>query len=169
MQNSIFDQLSFKTGHFAFKGIRYMLIRPDTIVDFQKAVEAAVGPEKCAEMMMHGGITGGSSSLRKYRKERAFNEAEIVRYMCQIGGELGWGDFQPKRFALAAGRLVVEVTDSPFAAAYGPSDVGVCHLIRGVLTGLGSSIFKGEVSSSETECLAKGDPRCRFEISKLKE
>ncbi|HID63498.1 MAG TPA: hypothetical protein EYP49_12280, partial [Anaerolineae bacterium] len=61
-KNSILDNVQWDAdnGALTFKNVRYMLIRPDTVVDFQKAVEAEVGPEKCAEMMMAGGYTGGS-------------------------------------------------------------------------------------------------------------
>ena len=168
MKNSVLAQLSKEPGLLTLKGIRYMLIRPDTIIDFQKAVEAAVGQERCAEMMMAGGITGGSRSSRKYKRDLGHSDVETVQFMCKMGGELGWGIFQLVLLDMESGRLVIEVTDSPFAVAYGQSDVSVCHMMRGVLAGLGSSIFKGEVLSSETTCLAKGDMRCRFEITRCK-
>ena len=62
--NSILDNVQWDAdrGAITFKDVRYMLIRPDTVVDFQKAVEAEAGPDKCAEMMMAGmavGIFGG--------------------------------------------------------------------------------------------------------------
>ena len=167
MENSILNQLSAEPGHFSFKGIRYMLIRPDTIIHFQKAVEATVGQEKCAEMMMAGGLTGGSRSTRHFIKALGYNEEEIATFMCGMGSELGWGDFRLMSLDMESGQLVVEVAGSPFAAAYGRSDVSVCHMIRGVLKGLGASVFRGNVSSSETRCIAKGDEICRFEISKL--
>lgn len=167
MKNSILGQLSFEPGHLTFKGIRYMLIRPDTIVGFQKAVEAAVGQEKCAEIMMAGGITGGTKSSQQYKKAFDCSEEEIVSLMCKMGGELGWGDFHLQQLDKEAGHLVVEVTDSPFAAAYGQSEVSVCHMIRGVMIALGTLIFKGKVSSFETTCIAKGNERCRFEITKI--
>ncbi len=43
MKDTILSQITIEHGQLTFKGIRYILIRPDTIVDFQKAVEAAVG------------------------------------------------------------------------------------------------------------------------------
>ena len=67
---------------------------------------------------------------------------------------------------LEKGQMIIEVGDSPFAAAYGQAESGVCHLIRGVMAGLGAGIFGGEVSSVETTCAAKGDARCRFEVQK---
>jgi len=164
MKNSLFEQLSFRPGHVGFKGIRYMLIRPETIIGFQKAVEAEVGEEKCARMMVAGGIMGGSASLRSYGEALGYGEKDIVRFMCNMGCELGWGDFRLSMLDMKSRQLIVDVLGSPFAAAYGRSEKSVCHLIRGVLEGLGSSIFKRGVRSSETSCIAKGDEKCRFEI-----
>ena len=41
---------------------------------------------------------------------------------------------------------------------------GVCHLIRGVLGGLGNVLFEAAVEARETTCLAAGGDVCRFEI-----
>ena len=166
MKNSILEQLTFETGHLNFKGVRYMLIRPEVIAALQKSLEAEVGPEKCAEMMMAAGNVGGSKSSQRFKEVFNYNESEIVEFMCKMGGEIGWGIFRLEQLDLEQGKLVIEVGDSPFAAAYGPSDSSVCHLIRGVMAGLGGGIFGGEVTSLETTCAARGEARCRFEVQK---
>ena len=91
MANSVLDNLEYdeSSGAIVFKGVRYMLIRPDTVVDFQKAVEGMVGPEKCAEAMMAGGYTGGSRSSRRYKEVFNYSDEEIIAFMCRIGGEIG--------------------------------------------------------------------------------
>lgn len=142
-----------------------MLIRPETIIEFQRAVEEAVGHDACAKMMMAGGIAGGSRSSQRYRALSGGGGEDIVRFMCWIGGELGWGDFHLKALDDESGKLIVEVADSAFAEAYGRSERSVCHLIRGVLAGLGKQVFGGDVRATEEACLAKGDARCRFEIA----
>lgn len=165
-ENSILADLVFtpEAGRLSFKDVRYMLIRPDTIIDFQKAVEAEVGVERCAEMMMAGGVTGGSRSAARYKDEFGLSDAEIAEFMCNMGREIGWGHFSLRELDSEGGRLVVEVSDSPFAAAYGQADQGVCHLTRGVLAGLAAGIFGTQVRSAETSCRARGDDICRFEI-----
>jgi predicted hydrocarbon binding protein len=164
--NSILADLAFtpEDGKLSFKDVRYLLIRPDTIIDFQKAVEAEVGAERCAEMMMSGGITGGSRSAARYKDEFGLSDAEIVEFMCNMGREIGWGHFSLRELDSDARQLVVEVTESPFAAAYGQADEGVCHLTRGVLAGLAAGIFGTQVRSAETTCRARGDATCRFEV-----
>ncbi len=119
-------------------------------------------------MMTAGGVTGGSRSSQQYRKLLRCSDEDMVNFMCSMGGQLGWGDFHLKLLDMESEKLVVDVSDSPFAAAYGQSQASVCHIIRGVLAGLGSTIFKGKVLSLETTCVAKGDKRCRFEITKYK-
>lgn len=164
--NRILHDLAFspESGRLSFKDVRYLLIRPDTLIDFQKAVEAEVGSERCAAMMMAGGVTGGARSAARYKDEFALSDAQIVDFMCTMGREIGWGHFTLTELDTQAQRLVVEVSDSPFAAAYGASDHGVCHLIRGVLAGLAAGIFGAEVRAVEAACRARGDAVCRFEL-----
>ena len=169
MSNEILDDLVFETGRLAFKDVRYMLIRPDTVVDFQKAVEALVGPEKCAEAMMAGGYTGGSRSSKRYKDVFDYSDEEIVAFMCRMGGNIGWGRFSLVELDAAGKRLVIEVQGSPFAEAFvrdAPSDspLPVCHMIRGVLAGMAAGMFGGDVASEETMCVARGDPVCCFVV-----
>lgn len=163
MENSILDNLEYDAdeGRISFKNVRYMVIRPDTVVDFQKAVEAEVG-ERVAEMMMAGGYTGGSLSSRRYKELFNYSDEEIVAFMCRMGGEIGWGRFEVEKFDKAGKELVIIVKNSPFAEAYGTADEGVCHIIRGVMAGMAAGIFGSDVNSEETLCVAKGDALCRF-------
>jgi len=165
MENSILDNLEYDEarGTITFQGVRYMLIRPDTVVDFQKAVEAALG-EQTAEMMTAGGYTGGSRSSRRYKEVFHYSDEEIVGFMCDMGREIGWGDFEVEEFDREGRRLIVLVRDSAFAEAYGSTRKGVCHMIRGVMAGMAAGIFGTEVRSEETHCRAKGDELCRFVI-----
>nr|BAL57584.1 4-vinyl reductase 4VR [uncultured Chloroflexota bacterium] len=167
MKNSILEQLVFEPGRLVYKDVRYMFIRPEVIVTLQKALEAEVGPEKCGQMMMAAGNVGGSKSSQRYKEVFGYNEQQIVEFMCRMGGEIGWGVFRLQHLDVAGGEMVIEVSDSPFAAAYGPAQTGVCHLIRGVLAGMGAGIFGGEVTSTETACTATGAATCRFEVRRL--
>ncbi len=166
MENSILEQLTFETGHLNFKEVRYMFIRPEVIATMHKSMEAEIGPEKCAEIMMAAGNVGGSKSSQRYKEVFGYSEQEIALFMCKMGGEIGWGIFHLARLDVEKGQMIIEVSDSPFAAAYGPSESAVCHLIRGVMAGMGAGIFGSEVAALETSCTAKGDSCCRFEIQK---
>lgn len=163
MDNSILDNLDYDTdcGRISFQDVPYVVIRPDTVVDFQKAVEAEVG-ERVAEMMTAGGYTGGSRSSTRYKEVFNYSDEEIVAFMCTMGGEIGWGRFEVEKLDTEGKELIVVVRNSPFAEAYGDADKGVCHMIRGVMAGMAAGIFGTEVRSEETLCQAKGDELCCF-------
>jgi predicted hydrocarbon binding protein len=168
MENEILQGLAWdaERGRLTFKDVRYLLIRPETLIDFQKAVEAELG-ERAAEMIYAGGYTGGSLSSRRYKEVFGYSDEEIVNFMCRMGGQIGWGRFELRELDPNAGRLVVRVHDSPFAEAYGSADHGVCHFIRGVLAGLGAGIFDAQVEAVEGQCAARGDPHCEFVVRRV--
>lgn len=167
MENGILSSLTWDAGDgkLLYQGVRYLLIRPETLASFQKAVEKEVG-ERAGELLYAGGFTGGAASSRKYRETFRQSDAETARFLCHMGGQIGWGRFDLLECSHEAGRLVVEVHASPFAEAYGQSPRPVCHFIRGVLAGLADTVIGGAFVARETSCRARGDARCRFEVTR---
>ena len=165
MDNKIFKELKFvpEKGGFFYNEVRYLLIRPETLAAFQKAIEEEIG-EKASRILFESGFQGGSLSSKKYREVFGFSDEEIIRFMMDMGSQIGWGRFELERFDSAKKRLVLKVYHSPFAESYGSSSKPVCHLIRGVLGGVASVVFGRKVEPEELSCLAKGDGCCRFEI-----
>lgn len=152
-------------GALHIKDVRYLLIRPETLIAIQKALEAEVGFDRAGEILYPGGFTGGRLSGERYRREFGLTEREAVAFMCRMGGEIGWGCFQILELDEETRRLCITVENSPFAETYGAgAPGGVCHLIRGVLGGLGAGVFGTEVVAQETHCEAQGDAECRFEV-----
>jgi len=145
-------------GGLTLGGARYLLIRPETLVGLQKAVEQALG-ERAASCIAAGGRAGGAraaASLGGSAEER-------VGRLLRIGGEIGWGEFALER--LTATELSVIVRHSPVAESYGRSSAPVCHLIRGVLESLATATFGRPATVAETACVATGAPACRFVAS----
>lgn len=164
-ENSILSELSYSAerGALEFKGVRYLLIRPDTLRSLQEAGEPEA--QNAADLLFAGGFTGGKLSGQRYQQTLGLTSAEAVEFMCRMGGEIGWGRFRLVELDEANGRLKVEIEHSPFAEGYDePAQRGVCHLTRGVLSGLVVGLSGVDVRSKEVQCLAKGDPLCRFEI-----
>ena len=165
MENSILSDLKFDAarGALLYNDVRYLLIRPETLIAFQKAAEEKLGAG-ADELLYVGGFTGGTLSAKKYREAFGWTDMQSVEFMAKMGTEIGWGKMQIVAFDIAKRELVLVVEDSPFGAAYGNAERGVCHLIRGVFAGLASGIFDCKVESREEECLATGHARCRFVI-----
>lgn len=156
-------QYDATSGALLYKGVRYLLIRPETIVGFQKAIAESCG-HQAEDKLFEGGFKGGRLSASKYREEFNFSNPEIVKFMMRMGNQIGWGNFTLKEYDQKAKRLAVVVTHSPFAQAYGASSHGVCHLIRGVLAGMGSVLFESDCGAEEKTCRAKGDADCLFVV-----
>lgn len=166
-ENNVLSELSYSPGRGAleFKGVRYLLIRPETLRSLQEVVEGELGVPNAADLLFAGGFTGGKLSGQRYKQILGLTDAEAVEYMCRMGGEIGWGRFRLVELDEANSQLQVEIEHSPFAEGYDePTPSGVCHITRGVLSGLATGLFGVEVRSNEVWCLAKGDPLCRFEI-----
>jgi len=165
MENEILKEIQFapEKGGLYYKEVRYLLIRPETLIALQKGIDKELG-DRASTLLFQSGFQGGSLSSKKYREVFQISDREIVKFMVEMGPQIGWGRFELEEFDPAQKRLVVRVHHSPFAEAYGPSSSPVCHLIRGVLSGTASVVFGKEIEGQESACVAKGDAFCRFEI-----
>jgi predicted hydrocarbon binding protein len=165
-QNSIIDQLRYdaRTGALTYRDVRYLLIRPETIVGFQKTIEkhSLAGAR---EALFEGGYQGGYLSTKKYKENQNLSDRETISFMMTMGAEIGWENFELIQYDAENRKLHIRVKNSAFAEAYGRSTEGVCHLISGVLSGLATVLFTRNCTASETECLAKGDTHCVFHVS----
>lgn len=168
-QNSIIDQLISDpiSGTLTYKEVRYLLIRPETIVGLQKAIENH-SRTAAYEALFQGGFRGGHLSARKYKELQNLSDDETIGFMMNMGAEIGWGNFQLMEYDFENRKLQIRVENSAFAEAYGASTEGVCHLIRGVLSGLATVLFARNCTAYETQCLAKGNPHCVFHVSEDK-
>lgn len=154
-------------GTLAWNGIRYMLIRPETIVALQRGVEERLGTAAAAALLFDAGRAGGSRSASTVGERFGLDGPGTAGYMARMGAELGWAGFQVAGLDLAARTLVVEAAGSAFAwgyrQLYGQSAGPVCHFARGVFAGVAEILFDTPaVESAEESCLAAGAPVCRF-------
>ena len=76
MENTVLREMIWdaEAGRLLFKDVPYLLIRPETLVALQKAVEAELD-ERAGELLARGGHTGGALSTRRYR-EAFFRQAD---------------------------------------------------------------------------------------------
>ncbi len=165
MENRILKDLCFtpEKGGLFYNEVRYLLIRPEVLITFQKEIEKELA-EKAGRILFMSGFQGGSLSSKRYREVFHLSDEEILRFMIEMGTQIGWGRFELERFDPGNKTLSIKVHHSPFAEAYGASATPVCHFNRGVLSGMATVVFRGESKITETLCLAKGDTFCKFEL-----
>lgn len=166
--NSIIDQLVYdaSSGALTYRDVRYVVIRPETIVGFQKTIEKH-SLNSAREALFQGGYQGGYLSAAKFKEQQNLSDTETIKFMMTMGAEIGWGHFKLLEYDLENRKLQVRVENSAFARAYGDASEGVCHLISGVLSGLATVLFGQNCKGSEIECLAKGDRYCVFHVSSI--
>ena len=145
-------------GRLGHRGARFLLIRAETLIALQRALEAALG-DGAAEVLAAGGRAGGAKATASL----AGSVEERVRQLTAMGTKLGWGHFALE--TLGPDRFVITVRHSAFAEAYGHSPKPVCHLVRGVLESLAATVLARPSRVVESACAATGAPLCRFEAS----
>lgn len=165
MNNSILNELKFDEarGALLYKDVRYLLIRPETLIAFQKAAEEQLGAGADA-LLFAGGFTGGTLSAKKYREVFGLTDLQSVEFMANMGTEIGWGKLTVTHLDVSKRELTLVVMSSPFAGAYGKAERGVCHLVRGVFAGMAKGIFGTEVDAREEECVAMGHAQCKIVV-----
>ncbi len=165
MINEIIENLEFAPdgGALMYSGVRYMLIRPETVVEIQRLLSEEVGLERAGQIFYQAGQRGGTLSASYFRQEMNLDPVDIVRFMAQMGGQIGWGRMEISEIDPSRGMLELEVYHSVFAETYGKSDVPICHMIRGVFSGAWGRAIEQEVRGLETRCRAvEGPGPCRF-------
>lgn len=145
-------------GRLLHRGARFMLIRPETLMGAQRALEGAAGAT-AAECFTAGGRAGGARAIAA----TAGQARERLERLVTMGRELGWGEFGVESWSPA--RMVITVRHSAFAEAYGRSSGPVCHLLRGVLEAFAEQLLGRPVRVTESRCAATGEPLCRFEAA----
>src|SRR3989304_4414545 len=98
MENTVLNEMTWdaEAGRRLFKDVPYLLIRPETLVALQKAVEAELG-ERAGELLARGGHTGSALSTRRYREAFGLGAEGTARFIVRMGREIGWGVFRLRR------------------------------------------------------------------------
>lgn len=162
--NPILENLNFYSGSgiLEYNDVRYMLIRPETVIEIQKVLEEMFGVSIAHEILYGSGFKGTSLTANKLLKS-GLSPDQCLQAMFEMGGYLGWGKFvlQEEAPGGISGHEVV-IHASPFAKAYGTSQHPVCSILCGALAGIFSTLKEMLYLCSESECVAMGNPFCRF-------
>jgi CheY-like chemotaxis protein len=164
-ENSILNNLEYdeNAGTLIYKGVRYLLIRPETILEFKEKMDAALG-ETAKEGFYQGGFSGGYLSSKKYKTVFNFSNRQIIDFMMDMGTQIGWGCFTLDHFDIEKKFLQVSVKNSPFTLSPEKSSKPTCDLIRGVVGGMASIIFNQTCTALESKCVSTGSDICIFVV-----
>ncbi len=161
--NPVLENLNFYSGSgmLQYNDIQYMLIRPETVIEIQKVLEEIFGVSTAHEILYKSGFKGTSLTANKLLKS-GLSPDQCLQAMFEMGGYLGWGKFVLQEAPGGISDREVVIHASPFARAYGTSEHPVCFILSGALAGIFSTLKGTSYLCSESECIAMGNPFCRF-------
>lgn len=156
------ERLSFDAGAGEIRDgeVRYLLIRPDTLMGAFALLPAALR-DQALDALARATTEHGAKSARRYQAMGTGQAQELLATIAATAPELGWGlwTLHPG----ADGALDLEVRNSPFAAGFGASDGPVCAAIAGMLAAVAGLVAGREMAAREVACAAAGAASCRFE------
>jgi predicted hydrocarbon binding protein len=155
-----------RSGVLRFAKVPSVIVRPEAIVNIQRQLEQTIGGSSKGILYLAGDRSAreGMNPFESIVSTRAPLTLANARRLMDASALLGWGHLEISLFDPENGRLVLTITNSPLARAYGPSKKPVCHFLTGWVAGLGRSLLEREVLCEETACAAQGRDRCEFEL-----
>jgi len=143
-----------------------VIVRPEAIVNIQRQLEQTIGGSSKGILYLSGerSARDGMNPFESIVSTRPPLTLANARRLMDASALLGWGRLEISLFDPEGGRLVLVVTNSPLARAYGPSKKPVCHFLTGWIAGLGRSLLERDVLCEESACAAQGRDRCEFEL-----
>ncbi len=148
-------------GVLQVDSLRHILVHPDLLGEIQKGVEDRLGA-KAGEFLYSAGAYWSSAIARRLKAASVIDEQELLLLFCSHATEMGWGRWQLEGFSADDKRLMIRVQHSPAASAYGESDLPVCHLLAGAVSGLAEFLLNMPCACNESSCAAQGGPDCLF-------
>jgi predicted hydrocarbon binding protein len=86
-----------------------------------------------------------------------------AQFLAEFFSSWGWGDFEVVHLDKLNRRAIVVVEQNPVGKALlGKSSAAVDHVLRGLLAGTFSYIFKDRIDCVEHQCMAQNAKNCEF-------
>ncbi len=148
------------TGEIRDRHIRYLLIRPDTLMGLFARLDP---PARDAALRA---LAASTTAQGRLSAQSYGDPSRLLAVIEATAPDLGWGIW---RFLAADEAVHLTVANSPFAAGHGPADAPVCHAIAGMLGAVAGLVLDGPVTARETACAATGAPACRFVARRAEE
>jgi predicted hydrocarbon binding protein len=159
-----------ETGIWRTDGLPMIYLPRHFLVNMQKGVEAAIGPEAYRQILYASSDLSALQWCRAEAKTHGLSPVDTFRHYLKRLSQRGYGLLEITALDEAAGTATVIVRNSAFALGYGP-DAGrpVCYMFEGSFVGgmryvLEMAARAGEPVCREVACAANGHPECRFEL-----
>jgi predicted hydrocarbon binding protein len=148
-----------------------ILIHDADFAEVQKRLEQIFFPSAALVILYEGGKACGEASAKRLIGQFGSSTEDMLQAIAKIKEAEGWGKITFKDSNFEKNHMRVIVQNSFEARGYGKSATPVCHLLRGYLAGVLSTMLTPnartrKVELVEIKCVAKGDEYCEFQTPK---
>lgn len=132
-----------------------------SIVGLTYRTSDMLGEGTVRAVFVRTGSLFAAEDVKRYKSTGKQLVEEYLKFMAIAG----WGMFNVPKLDENGGEVTCE--RSAFAEEYPRGDKAVCYFVVGILSALMERAFSQRYMVKETECIAKGSQRCKFEIRKM--
>ncbi len=151
---------------------RAIIVRASILVSIISRINSIFGPEsKSAQVITHQ--LGEAGGQRVFESTKAVIGGEFIRKnvarTLNLFNTLGYGILNVESISLDSKTAEIRIKDGfESAGSRNVSAEPQCHFIRGLLAGWFSQLFESKIDVIETQCEAKGDSDCVFQVQPFK-
>jgi len=157
-----------KEGHILYKGERLILTPPDTYGRLYERLTKIIGKGGAASALYMGSKESSKSvyrlMLKLFREEDIKSEETFGKTLEELMSISGYGKAEALKVDFEKPEVVIRVLGFITSSGVDKSEVPVCHVERGVLTGIIECITGKTCTGREVKCQAMGDEYCEFII-----
>lgn len=159
-------------GFVAYNGLfpltifneRAIILRKPLYEAFIKLLRDELGSGYTAWLYQLG-TEMGKNAYKSHREIIQSDDPDkMVRFAEALFAQIGFGKLRVRSLDIKGKRALVRVYNSFECELFRDSNEPSSYLIKGMLKGWFSSLFKANIKISEIKCIAKGDPYCEFDI-----
>jgi predicted hydrocarbon binding protein len=138
-------------------------------VAIKRQVEELCAPETARQVYYRAGWEGATKWVQAQMDQAGLSGRDVLEQYMNSASLRGWGKLKVTEYDEDAARVVVTLANSAVAEEIGQTDRAVCDHLPGSIAGAFHAILQRagrpkKLSGRETNCLAKGDDHCRFEV-----
>ena len=156
-------------GHIFFKGERLIITPPDTYSKLYERLTEIIGKGGAASALYMGAKESSVSVYRMmvkiFSEDFVKSEKTFAKSLDDTMTMAGYGKPEVLKVDFSKPEVIIRVRGFITSSGVTNSDVPVCQIERGVLTGIVECITKKSCDGKEVKCQSMGDDYCEFIIT----
>lgn len=157
------------TGVWSTDGLPMLYVPRHFFINNHRAVEAALGAARYADIIYGAGYTSARYWCEKEAMTHGLEALSVFEHYLARLSQRGWGQFKFIAADAQAGEADIRLDHSAFAIADAKSAGKVCYMFSGWFAGamdwvIGGASGDRASACREVQCQAEGHPHCIFAV-----